>query len=77
MFYLTLHDAMLHILEKHPEPIPKKSDYEKVKKSNEHNIQGVFDILLLEICTQYYYTHVGFLQHKASWGDCAVTINTF
>uniref|UniRef100_A0A669AVY9 Solute carrier family 26 member 3, tandem duplicate 2 n=1 Tax=Oreochromis niloticus TaxID=8128 RepID=A0A669AVY9_ORENI len=32
MFYLTLHDAMLHILEKHPEPTQKKSDYEKVKK---------------------------------------------
>uniref|UniRef100_A0A669CQ07 Solute carrier family 26 member 3, tandem duplicate 2 n=1 Tax=Oreochromis niloticus TaxID=8128 RepID=A0A669CQ07_ORENI len=38
MFYLTLHDAMLHILEKHPEPTQKKSDYEKVKKSNKHNI---------------------------------------
>ncbi|CAI5637582.1 unnamed protein product [Oreochromis niloticus] len=30
MFYLTLHDAMLHILEKHPEPTQKKSDYEKI-----------------------------------------------
>ncbi|XP_030576254.1 chloride anion exchanger-like [Archocentrus centrarchus] len=30
MFYLTLHDAMLNILEKHPEPMQKKSDYEKV-----------------------------------------------
>uniref|UniRef100_A0A3Q0TBS4 Solute carrier family 26 member 3 n=1 Tax=Amphilophus citrinellus TaxID=61819 RepID=A0A3Q0TBS4_AMPCI len=29
MFYLTLHDAMLNILEKHPEPMQKKSDYEK------------------------------------------------
>lgn len=31
MFFLTLHDAMLHILEKHPEPMEKKSNYEKVK----------------------------------------------
>lgn len=58
MFYLTLHDAMLHILEKHPEPIPKKSDYEKVKKSNKHNIQGVFDILLLEIYVHNTITHM-------------------
>uniref|UniRef100_A0A3P8PMR7 STAS domain-containing protein n=1 Tax=Astatotilapia calliptera TaxID=8154 RepID=A0A3P8PMR7_ASTCA len=40
MFYLTLHDAMLHILEKHPEPIPKKSDYEKVKKITIHHLPG-------------------------------------
>uniref|UniRef100_A0A4W6E792 Solute carrier family 26 member 3 n=1 Tax=Lates calcarifer TaxID=8187 RepID=A0A4W6E792_LATCA len=31
MFFLTLHDAMLHILEKHPESTEKKSDSEKVK----------------------------------------------
>ncbi|XP_028251514.1 chloride anion exchanger-like [Parambassis ranga] len=30
MFFLTLHDAMLHILEKHPECTEKKSDLEKV-----------------------------------------------
>uniref|UniRef100_A0A4W6E9N1 Solute carrier family 26 member 3 n=1 Tax=Lates calcarifer TaxID=8187 RepID=A0A4W6E9N1_LATCA len=29
MFFLTLHDAMLHILEKHPESTEKKSDSEK------------------------------------------------
>uniref|UniRef100_A0A7N6AD50 STAS domain-containing protein n=1 Tax=Anabas testudineus TaxID=64144 RepID=A0A7N6AD50_ANATE len=33
MFFLTLHDAMLHILEKHPESTEKKSNYEKVKKT--------------------------------------------
>ncbi|XP_061571166.1 chloride anion exchanger-like [Cololabis saira] len=30
MFFLTLHDAMLHILEKCPEPAEKKSIYEKI-----------------------------------------------
>ncbi|XP_071393113.1 chloride anion exchanger-like [Centroberyx affinis] len=30
MFFLTLHDAMLHILEKHPETTEKKSNYEKI-----------------------------------------------
>ncbi|XP_071752818.2 chloride anion exchanger-like [Centroberyx gerrardi] len=30
MFFLTLHDAMLHVLEKHPETTEKKSDYEKI-----------------------------------------------
>uniref|UniRef100_A0A3Q1H554 STAS domain-containing protein n=1 Tax=Anabas testudineus TaxID=64144 RepID=A0A3Q1H554_ANATE len=30
MFFLTLHDAMLHILEKHPESTEKKSNYEKI-----------------------------------------------
>ncbi|KAG7236846.1 hypothetical protein INR49_000224 [Caranx melampygus] len=30
MFFLTLHDAMLHILEKHPEPTEKKSNYDKI-----------------------------------------------
>lgn len=34
MFYLTLHDAMLSILEKHPETMHKKSGCEKVKKCN-------------------------------------------
>ncbi|KAM6895430.1 chloride anion exchanger-like [Xenentodon cancila] len=34
IFFLTLHDAMLHILEKYPEPGEKKSIYEKVKNSN-------------------------------------------
>lgn len=27
IFFLTLHDAMLHILEKHPESAHRKSDY--------------------------------------------------
>lgn len=31
MFLLTLHDAMLHILEKHPESTQKKSHYDGVK----------------------------------------------
>lgn len=31
MFFLTLHDAMLHILEKHPETTEKKSDRDKVQ----------------------------------------------
>lgn len=31
MFFLTLHDAMLHIQEKHPQLAEKKFDYEKVK----------------------------------------------
>uniref|UniRef100_A0A3Q3JGB8 STAS domain-containing protein n=1 Tax=Monopterus albus TaxID=43700 RepID=A0A3Q3JGB8_MONAL len=35
MFFLTLHDAMLHILEKHPESIKKKFDYKKVKKTRQ------------------------------------------
>ncbi|GLD48061.1 chloride anion exchanger-like protein [Lates japonicus] len=30
IFFLTLHDAMLHILEKHPESTEKKSDSEKI-----------------------------------------------
>ncbi|KAM7377887.1 hypothetical protein PAMA_013007 [Pampus argenteus] len=30
MFFLTLHDAMLHILENHPESTEKKSYYEKI-----------------------------------------------
>ncbi|CAN9508080.1 unnamed protein product [Ophioblennius macclurei] len=30
IFFLTLHDAMLHILEKHPESAQKKSDFEKI-----------------------------------------------
>ncbi|XP_060886423.1 chloride anion exchanger-like isoform X1 [Labrus mixtus] len=30
MFFLTLHDAMLHILEKHPESTEKKSDYDRI-----------------------------------------------
>ncbi|XP_070710345.1 chloride anion exchanger-like [Pempheris klunzingeri] len=30
MFFLTLHDAMLHILEKHPESLEKKSNSEKI-----------------------------------------------
>ncbi|KAG7497474.1 hypothetical protein JOB18_038350 [Solea senegalensis] len=30
MFFLTLHDAMLHILTKHPEMTQMKSDYEKI-----------------------------------------------
>uniref|UniRef100_A0A7N6BUZ1 STAS domain-containing protein n=1 Tax=Anabas testudineus TaxID=64144 RepID=A0A7N6BUZ1_ANATE len=38
MFFLTLHDAMLHILEKHPESTEKKSNYEKVKKTIMHYI---------------------------------------
>uniref|UniRef100_A0A668RGM6 STAS domain-containing protein n=1 Tax=Oreochromis aureus TaxID=47969 RepID=A0A668RGM6_OREAU len=41
MFYLTLHDAMLHILEKHPEPTQKKSDYEKIITSvTAHHLAG-------------------------------------
>uniref|UniRef100_A0AAQ5XMW3 SLC26A/SulP transporter domain-containing protein n=1 Tax=Amphiprion ocellaris TaxID=80972 RepID=A0AAQ5XMW3_AMPOC len=31
MFFLTLHDAMLHILEKHPESTEKKSDHDMVR----------------------------------------------
>ncbi|CAJ1055628.1 chloride anion exchanger-like isoform X1 [Xyrichtys novacula] len=30
MFYLTLHDAMLHILEKHPETTEKKSNLDRI-----------------------------------------------
>ncbi|XP_041819633.1 chloride anion exchanger-like [Chelmon rostratus] len=30
MFFLTLHDAMLHILEKHPQPTEKKSDLDRI-----------------------------------------------
>ncbi|XP_022077806.1 chloride anion exchanger [Acanthochromis polyacanthus] len=30
MFFLTLHDAMLHILEKHPESTEKKSDHDMI-----------------------------------------------
>uniref|UniRef100_A0A672G177 Solute carrier family 26 member 3, tandem duplicate 2 n=1 Tax=Salarias fasciatus TaxID=181472 RepID=A0A672G177_SALFA len=30
IFFLTLHDAMLHILEKHPESMQSKSDFEKI-----------------------------------------------
>ncbi|XP_034528837.1 chloride anion exchanger-like isoform X1 [Notolabrus celidotus] len=30
MFFLTLHDAMLHILEKHPESTEKKSDFDRI-----------------------------------------------
>uniref|UniRef100_A0A671Y695 Solute carrier family 26 member 3 n=1 Tax=Sparus aurata TaxID=8175 RepID=A0A671Y695_SPAAU len=33
MFFLTLHDAMLHILEKHPESTEKKFDNGKVRKA--------------------------------------------
>lgn len=33
MFFLTLHDAMLHILELHPESTGNKSNYEKVEKT--------------------------------------------
>ncbi|XP_053270640.1 chloride anion exchanger [Pleuronectes platessa] len=33
IFFLTLHDAMLHILEKHPEAAEKKSDYDKIMTS--------------------------------------------
>ncbi|KAG8005758.1 Chloride anion exchanger, partial [Nibea albiflora] len=32
MFFVTLHDAMLHIIEKHPDSTEKKSDFDKVKK---------------------------------------------
>lgn len=31
IFFLTLHDAMLYIMEKHPESAGRKSDYGKVK----------------------------------------------
>lgn len=31
IFFLTLHDAMLRILEKHPESTENKSDHDKVK----------------------------------------------
>uniref|UniRef100_A0AAQ5YU02 STAS domain-containing protein n=1 Tax=Amphiprion ocellaris TaxID=80972 RepID=A0AAQ5YU02_AMPOC len=34
MFFLTLHDAMLHILEKHPESTEKKSDHDMVRIHN-------------------------------------------
>uniref|UniRef100_A0A3Q2CWS9 STAS domain-containing protein n=1 Tax=Cyprinodon variegatus TaxID=28743 RepID=A0A3Q2CWS9_CYPVA len=34
MFFLTLHDAMLHILEKHPEATGKRSTDDKVKDAN-------------------------------------------
>ncbi|KAM4712387.1 chloride anion exchanger-like [Anableps anableps] len=30
MFFLTLHDAMLHIVEKHPETTEKKADHDKI-----------------------------------------------
>ncbi|KAK1906838.1 Chloride anion exchanger [Dissostichus eleginoides] len=30
MFFLTLHDAMLHILQKHPESTEEKSEYDKI-----------------------------------------------
>ncbi|XP_074482184.1 chloride anion exchanger-like isoform X2 [Sebastes fasciatus] len=30
IFFLTLHDAMLHVLEKHPGSTEKKSDYDKI-----------------------------------------------
>uniref|UniRef100_A0AAQ4RFI8 STAS domain-containing protein n=1 Tax=Gasterosteus aculeatus aculeatus TaxID=481459 RepID=A0AAQ4RFI8_GASAC len=33
MFFLTLHDAMLYIHEKHPGSTEKKSDFEKVRKT--------------------------------------------
>uniref|UniRef100_A0A3Q2E320 STAS domain-containing protein n=1 Tax=Cyprinodon variegatus TaxID=28743 RepID=A0A3Q2E320_CYPVA len=39
MFFLTLHDAMLHILEKHPEATGKRSTDDKVKDANQENIK--------------------------------------
>lgn len=33
MFYLTLHDAMLHVLDKHPDCTQRKPDYHKVEKT--------------------------------------------
>ncbi|KAM9334600.1 chloride anion exchanger-like [Symphorus nematophorus] len=53
MFFLTLHDAMLHILEKHPESADKKSDFDKIittvtihhptgsLRSRDRNVPGV------------------------------------
>ncbi|XP_074553841.1 chloride anion exchanger-like [Halichoeres trimaculatus] len=41
MFFLTLHDAMLQILEKHPESTEKKSDFDKIiTKVTVHNPEG-------------------------------------
>lgn len=48
MFFLTLHDAMLHILEKHPDSTEKKSDYDKVKKK-----KGYHMYLVKRSITQY------------------------
>ncbi|XP_061815030.1 chloride anion exchanger-like [Nerophis lumbriciformis] len=41
LFFLTLHDAMLHILDKHPECTKKKSNYDKiVTQVTIHNTGG-------------------------------------
>uniref|UniRef100_A0A8C9YN15 Solute carrier family 26 member 3 n=1 Tax=Sander lucioperca TaxID=283035 RepID=A0A8C9YN15_SANLU len=40
MFFLTLHDAMLHILKKHPESTEKKSDFDRVKKTHFYLVEN-------------------------------------
>lgn len=43
IFFLTLHDAMLHIMEKHPESAERKSNYDKISTSfTVHNPEGNF-----------------------------------
>ncbi|XP_017296571.2 chloride anion exchanger isoform X2 [Kryptolebias marmoratus] len=44
MFFLTLHDAILHILEKHPESAAKKSDCEKIMTTVTVHHPGSFRI---------------------------------